>query len=154
MTEQPTETMSEQAWLGNPKPAAYLPGGHRLSTGGIVDGPRVQGRTAADLGPAERSPLVSKFLGVVDTAFDKADRDLTGRRATDAGLRRLSRDVAASDIGSQRIPTLDHQAQIAAGHAAEALSSGELDEGIAWLQSALAFAQNHRHATRHEGTAQ
>ena len=31
-----------------------------------------------------------------------------------------------------------------------ALSSGNLDEGIAWLQSALAFAQNYRHAVQFE----
>jgi hypothetical protein len=34
------------------------------------------------------------------------------------------------------------------------LSCGELDEGIAWLQSALAFAQNHRHAEEHAGAGQ
>lgn len=34
------------------------------------------------------------------------------------------------------------------------LSCGELDEGIAWLQSALAFAQNHRHAEEFERSGQ
>lgn len=40
-------------------------------------------------------------------------------------------------------------------HAADgtrALSNGELDEGIAWLQAALAFAQNYRYALRFEVT--
>lgn len=40
-------------------------------------------------------------------------------------------------------------------HAADgtrALSNGELDEGIAWLQAALAFAENYRHAVRFEVT--
>jgi hypothetical protein len=151
MTEQPAEPTTEQQWLGNTRPSAYIPAVPGVRTGHLIDGPSIQGRPVAD-SRAERSPLVSKFLGLVDGAFDKAEQDLAGRRATDAGLRRLSRDVAAAE--GQRIPTLDEQAQIAAGHAAEALSSGELDEGIAWLQTALAFAQNHRHAIRYEEAAQ
>lgn len=147
MTEQPAEPTTEQAWLGNTRPAAYLPGGHRI-----------QGRMADSMPITGRSPLVDKFFGVIDGAFDKAESDLTGRRATDAGLRRLNQDieqnVAAAAAAMPRRTPLDQQAEIAASHAVTALSSGELDEGIAWLQSALAFAQNHRHATRHEGTAQ
>ena len=38
------------------------------------------------------------------------------------------------------------EAEVHAGHAVRSLESGELDAGIAWLQSALAFAQNARHA--------
>lgn len=124
------------------QPGEPLPGGHRI-----------QSRPASAMVPAERTPLVEKFLGVVDGAFDRADANLVGRRATDAGLALINRDIEESKAESRRGP-LDLQAEIAAGHAVAALSSGELDEGIAWLQSALAFAQNHRHATRHEGTAQ
>jgi len=151
MTEQPAEPTTEQAWLGNTRPAAYLPGGHRI-----------QARPASAMAPADLSPLVAKFLDVVDVAFDKADSNLTGRRATDAGLHRIHKDIQAvneakaareATTPARRTP-LDEQAEIAASHAVTALSSGELDEGIAWLQSALAFAQNHRHATRHEGIAQ
>jgi hypothetical protein len=142
MTEQPADPTTEQQWLGNTRPAAYLPGGHRIQArpaGMLFDG---------------RSPLVVKFLDVVDDAFDKADGDLKARRATDAGLRRLDQDVAAAVAAMPRRTTLEQQAEVAASHAVTALSSGELDEGIAWLQSALAFAQNHRHATRHEEAAQ
>lgn len=38
------------------------------------------------------------------------------------------------------------EAEVHATHAVKALEHGELDAGIAWLQSALAFAQNARHA--------
>lgn len=38
------------------------------------------------------------------------------------------------------------EAEVHAGHAVRSLENGELDAGIAWLQSALAFAQNARHA--------
>lgn len=142
MTEQPAEPITEEEFLGNTRPAAYLPGGHRI-----------QARPAASLTAPERSPLVKKFLGVVDDAFDKADDNLVSRRPTDAGLALINRDIEESKAETGRGP-LDLQAEIAAGHAVSALSSGELDEGIAWLQAALAFAQNHRHTTRHEGIAQ
>lgn len=152
MTEQPAEPTTEQNWLGNDRPTAYLPGAQRIREGKLIDGPRIQGRPVDE--PATgRSPLVSKFLDVVDGAFDKADANLVGRRATDAGLTRINHDIEASSAEPRRT-SLDFHAEIHAGKAVDALSNGELDEGIAWLQSALAFAQNHRHATRHEGTDQ
>lgn len=45
---------------------------------------------------------------------------------------------------------LQLEAEVHATHAAKALEHGELDAGIAWLQSALAFAQNARHANETE----
>lgn len=142
MTEQPAEPTTEQTWLGNPQPVAYLHDGHRIPA-----------RPAGEMAPKERSGLATKFLGAIDSAFDKADNDLKGRRATDAGLRRLDADIEAARTENRRTP-LDHQAELHAGNAVQSLSNGELDAGIAWLQSALAFAQNHRHTTRHEGTNQ
>lgn len=41
------------------------------------------------------------------------------------------------------------EAEVHASHAVNALENGELDAGIAWLQSALAFAQNARHTREH-----
>jgi hypothetical protein len=38
------------------------------------------------------------------------------------------------------------EAEVSAQHGVKSLENGELDAGIAWLQSALAFAQNARHA--------
>jgi hypothetical protein len=38
------------------------------------------------------------------------------------------------------------EAQVSATHGIQSIEKGELDAGIAWLQSALAFAQNARHA--------
>ncbi|MDN4645382.1 hypothetical protein [Arthrobacter sp. PsM3] len=146
MTEQPAEPTTEQAWLGNPRPIAYLHNGHRIPA-----------RPAAEMAPKDRTGLAAKFLGAIDSAFDKADHDLTGRRATDAGLNRIHQDIEA---GATKPQTIDPQtkllleAEFQANEAVTALSSGELDLGIAYLQSALAFAQNHRHATRHEGTDQ
>jgi hypothetical protein len=162
MTEQPFEQSTEQEWLGHRRPDvdevpaaptteqaglvnlrpinAYLHGGHRIPAG---------------LAAKERTGLATKFLGAIDSAFDKAGDGLAGRRATDAGLRSLDTDVAAG-----RTTTADPQtrllleAEFQANEATTALSNGELDLGIAFLQSALAFAQNHRHATRNEGTDQ
>lgn len=145
MTEQPVESLTEQRWLGNAAPAPA-----------VTEPPPAQHIGPARLNPpAPRhtpGPLAAKFLGVIDTAFDKADRDLAGRRATDSGLLRLAADVEAAADPGRRMP-LDQHAEIAAGNAADALAAGELDEGIAWLQSALAFAQNHRRAARPEGAA-
>lgn len=44
------------------------------------------------------------------------------------------------------------EAEVHANHAVRALENGAegLDAAIAWLQSALAFAQNYRHAVRFE----
>jgi hypothetical protein len=145
MTEQPAEPITEQEWLQNAVPLRttapqhYVPNAHRLPVADVVQ---------------KRSGLAAKFLGTIDSAFDKADGELVGRRATDAGLLRLAADVdAPGPVQSRRTP-LDQHAEISASKAAEALSLGELDEGIAWLQSALAFAQNHRHAVTHGGVDQ
>jgi hypothetical protein len=43
------------------------------------------------------------------------------------------------------VTDLQIEAETHAGHAVRSLENGELDAGIAWLQSALAFAQNARH---------
>lgn len=48
---------------------------------------------------------------------------------------------------------LQLQAEIHAGNALHQLQNGYLDAGIAWLQSALAFALNGREAVRTGGTA-
>ena len=45
-----------------------------------------------------------------------------------------------------RETNLELEAEVHAGHAVRSLEDGELDAGIAWLQSALAFAQNARHS--------
>lgn len=41
---------------------------------------------------------------------------------------------------------LELEAEVHAGHAVRSLENGELDAGIAWLQSSLAFAQNARYS--------
>jgi ABC-type Fe3+ transport system substrate-binding protein len=52
----------------------------------------------------------------------------------------------------ERAPRTDLplEAEVHATHAVKALENGELDAGIAWLQSALAFAQNARHAREND----
>jgi hypothetical protein len=42
------------------------------------------------------------------------------------------------------------EAEVSAQHGVKSLENGELDAGIAWLQSALAFAQNARHVRETE----
>jgi hypothetical protein len=49
----------------------------------------------------------------------------------------------AEEAGTTNLPL---EAEVHAGHAVRSLENGELDAGIAWLQSALAFAQNARHS--------
>lgn len=50
-------------------------------------------------------------------------------------------------VAEQPAPTnIELEAEVHAGHAVRSLENGELDAGIAWLQSALAFAQNARHS--------
>lgn len=108
MTEQPTETGTEQGWLGNKQ--AYLPGGHRLPSP----------LSAADIAAAELEQLRALLQPAVDPKIE-------ARAARNRML--LEAEQHAADGTS-------------------ALSSGELDEGIAYLQSALAFALNYRHAVR------
>jgi ABC-type Fe3+ transport system substrate-binding protein len=52
------------------------------------------------------------------------------------------------EVGPVQEPSTDllEEAQVSAGHGIKSIEKGELDAGIAWLQSALAFAQNARHA--------
>lgn len=110
MTEQPVEPVTEQEFLGNRRPEAYLHDGHRL--GSWV--------------PARPSALVQQDN---DEAFA---------------------EHAASGFPEPRTDLL-MEAEVSAQHGVKSLELGELDAGIAWLQSALAFALNARHASEVDG---
>lgn len=150
MTEQPVET--EQAWLGNasriaprvvqpagtapvpPAPTAaarqhYAPNAHRIHAHPI-----------AELAPEERSGLATKFLGAIDTAFDKADESLAGRRTTDAGYHRPTADAifrtsvtAAAKLLKAR--AVAKQAEDALAAAEDALSQALAVENLAEIDS-------------------
>jgi hypothetical protein len=134
MTEQPVET--EQQFLGN---ASYI-------APRIVQPPAKAVIGQMDVGAVEFVALPEIPLQhyapdahrVPYQPFNIKDDDLS---AADANFQRK--------VEGQRIP-LDLQAELHAGNAVQSLQNGELDEGIAWLQSALAFAQNHRHTLAEE----
>jgi hypothetical protein len=72
--------------------------------------------------------------------------------ASEAAREELEAATAPLPAGARLAPR-DRMLLEAEQHAingTHSLSSGELDEGIAWLQSALAFALNYRHAVRFE----
>lgn len=132
MTEQPVET--EQQFLGNelrvnphtPSAIAVLDctGGKLCEATQHLEGcyaPDFQARAAAMAGPRQHYiPNAHRYRFSVPAA-----------------------EVEAQEKG----PTnLELEAEVHAGHAVRSLENGELDAGIAWLQSALAFAQNARHA--------
>ncbi|AZS11737.1 hypothetical protein HOU96_gp39 [Arthrobacter phage Maja] len=76
----------------------------------------------------------------------------------EAAREELAKAAAATSYGPySSIAPRDRLLLEAEQHAADgvaALSNGELDEGIAWLQAALAFAKNYRHAVRFEVTGE
>jgi hypothetical protein len=134
MTEQPVET--EQQFLGNASYVAprivqppaqaviplqhYAPNAHRLRV----------------------SPLAALARQDIQEAIaERAAAHTSVPTAADTNLQRK--------VEGARTP-LDHTAEIHAGNAVHSLQNGELDEGIAWLQSALAFALNHRHSLTEE----
>lgn len=65
-------------------------------------------------------------------------------------LGNIRRPKSADDFPEPRTNLL-LEAEVSAQHGVKSLENGELDAGIAWLQSALAFALNARHAGETEG---
>lgn len=69
----------------------------------------------------------------------------------------VEEEKAPEEVEPYEVPQLVDMLLTAEQHATQGLlafQSGELDTGIAYLQSALAFAQNYRHALRTPETAQ
>lgn len=128
MTEQPVET--EQQFLGNepqvgrlyPSAAALLDctGGYACTASRHLEG--------CLLGATKEKPL--------QHYAPNAHR-----------LRWPNNEPEDPAQAAEQGPTdLQLEAEVHSGHALRSLENGELDAGIAWLQSALAFAQNARHS--------
>ena len=144
MTEQPVET--EQVFLGNEprgiasRFAAALgdstatPAAPAPTQAYLPNGHRLPGSFSIGKGRYIRPDLqsISDAAELPILEYKEPDRPLPGTPGADLML----------------------TAETHAHSAVLSLSCGELDEGIAWLQSALAFAQNYRHAERHEGTTE
>lgn len=129
--------MTEQQFLGNEPGGIAARFAAELS--GSMTTPAVIRQ--AYLPNGHRLPRVSAIVHV-DTA--EAIRDA------------VRQELAAADRPLPGTPGADLMltAEQHANSAVLSLSCGELDEGIAWLQSALAFAQNHRHAEEYERAGQ
>ncbi|MCT9624310.1 hypothetical protein HWD94_04120 [Pseudarthrobacter equi] len=135
MTEQPVET--EQQFLGNelrvhpefPSAVALLDctGGQLCTARKHLDGcyaPAFQAEAEKLVQPRQNYvPNAHRFRPAPAPKFELPDEP------------REYRDT-----------NLHLEAETHAGHAVRSLENGELDAGIAWLQSALAFAQNARYS--------
>lgn len=123
MTKQPEQPRSEQEWLGNP--------------------PRLED---AILKTVLGQPLNESQRTVLDEAMNHL-----------SPTKRRRPWIAEEHFFSYRPPAprkgLHEEAEAHAVHGVKALENGELDAGIAWLQSALAFAQNARHLRDVEASA-
>lgn len=128
MTEQPVET--EQQFLGN------APHG-------------ITARFAASLG-ACTPPAPQAYLP--NGHRIRPDLPVTVAATEDLPVH-VYQDKDQPLPGSDRMDLM-LQSETFAHSAVLALSCGELDEAIAWLQSSLAFAQNHRHLVRFEVTGE
>ncbi|URC18081.1 hypothetical protein QEO76_gp56 [Arthrobacter phage Cole] len=94
------------------------------------------------LGNVPRRPYLPSLVQM-DLAEREAASDGVFALGSDLPIRVFTADQPLPGTpGADLMLTAEQHAQ----SAVMALSCGELDEGIAWLQSALAFAQNHRHA--------
>lgn len=89
-------------------------------------------------------PLDESQRTVLDTAMSRFAR-ANGPEHADAHI--IMEFPPASRLG------LHAEAEAHAVHGVKALENGELDAGIAWLQSALAFALNARHLRDVEASA-
>jgi hypothetical protein len=137
MTEQPVET--EQQFLGNEPGGIAARFARSWELSGSMTTPAAIRQSYLPNG--HRLPRVSAIVHV-DTA--EAIREA------------VRQELAAADRPLPGTPGADLMltAEQHANSAVLSLSCGELDEGIAWLQSALAFAQNHRHAEEYERAGQ
>jgi hypothetical protein len=124
MTEQPVEPMTEQQFLGNepkPKLQAYLPNGHRIP-------PALAAATRYDIAQARIEEL------------DKAAADIrVGVKPVEC-FRRFELPPVPAE------PDLWLDTESSATRALLEIQSGNINSSIAYLQSALAFAQNYRHS--------
>lgn len=155
MTEQPVET--EEQFLGNlPRPPRLEDAILRTFAGApLDDGQRaVLDKAMQHYVPnAHRQPYKqSNLAAIVHTDIAAARLEELAAADAEALPVRVYQDKDQPLPGSDGMDLM-LQAENFAHSAVLALSCGELDEAIAWLQSSLAFAQNHRHAARDERAA-
>ncbi|QYC54963.1 hypothetical protein SEA_POPPER_46 [Arthrobacter phage Popper] len=133
MTEQPVEPMTEQEFLGNEPHGIAARFAAELGLGaraGAHPTPEMSAPRQAYL------PNGHRINAIVHMDLAEAVREELAAAAAEL----------PATPGADLMLTAEQHAQ----SAVMSLSCGELDEGIAWLQSALAFAQNHRRAEEFE----
>lgn len=148
MTEQPVDPGSEQAWLGNAshirprivQPAAteaaptanrqaYLPNGHRLPLQTVL---------RQDIEEARRDQIRAELNAATQDTIAQL-RDVSARLQ----LQPVTNEPATE-------PDLWLTAEETTERALREIQDGNINAGIACLQAALAFAQNHRHSLGEE----
>jgi hypothetical protein len=126
--------MTEQQFLGNepkPKLQAYLPNGHRIP-------PALAAATRYDIAQARIAEL------------DKAAADIrVGVKPahTEPTVFAFMDEAAALELPAVPAePDLWFDTETTATRALQEIQNGNINSSIAYLQSALAFAQNYRHS--------